>query len=262
MYKDIYVSLDYAREELKRRRNDENLKQMIEKELGGNFMENFKDKPRAVLFRQLCTAENASELYYYRAKYLGAEPLVLEYFDDIFVHFNECKKALGRLRVELADGSPAMLDIMDFHKNEKCKIGEIKTKNGEGLVEFHHNLLDMLGHDFELLDNSKWFHNIGAAREYYYYLMLHFVAHGVLFERFILDPEEDEGESQFASQVVLPAIERIEEKFGLSPLILRLSPEKQSGEEDFFWYSYPPIINDFLLDYAEKNGLNLKKTKI
>ena len=94
----IYVSLDEARSEIKRRWNDVELREKIKKELGEKFMPSFKDNPRGVIFRQICPADNGFEFFFYSAKYINAEPLILEYYDDIFTHINEEKKGLGRLK--------------------------------------------------------------------------------------------------------------------------------------------------------------------
>lgn len=255
--KDIYLSLDEARIELRKRWNDTNLRSVIEKELGKLFMPQFLQKPRGVLFRQICPADNGFEFFYYNSKYIGAEPLVLEYYDDIFVHFNEEKKGLGRLRVVLEDESKAMVDIMNFHENEKRKLGECILKNGEKLVDFHHSLFDALGHRVETIDNTKWFHLIGMAKDYYYYLLLHCVAHGVLFEVF-QDDDEDESEDKFNKQIIFPTIERIQNKLGLRPIVVRLYPDDQSAEDDFFWWRYPSRVNDNIVDYAAKNKFLIK----
>ena len=47
----IYVSLDEARVELKRRWNDVELKKRVEEELGEKFMPSFRDKQRGVTFQ-------------------------------------------------------------------------------------------------------------------------------------------------------------------------------------------------------------------
>ena len=55
---DIYVSLDEAREEIKKRWADTDLKKRIEDELGEKFMSQFYEIPRTVSFRQVCSPDN------------------------------------------------------------------------------------------------------------------------------------------------------------------------------------------------------------
>lgn len=121
-----------------------------------------------------------------------------------FVSFNEEKKGLGRLRIFLEDGTRATADIIDFFANEKKQIGEIALKNGKNLIEFHHELFPVGGYSPSIVaDNSKWFKMFNRASDYYYYLLLHFVCHGVLFETFIIDLKIKRGNSQYLSYFLL-----------------------------------------------------------
>lgn len=243
------MSLDEAREELKKRWSDIVLKKKIEEELGDKFITQFNDSPQGVSFRQVCSPDNGFTFFYQCSKYVGAKPLVLEYHEDIFVHFNEEKKGLGRLRLTLNDGSRVTADIMNFHENEKRKLCQCILKNGQSLIDFHHNLFKASGYDIELHENSDWFKCIGKAANYYYYLLLHFVAHGALFEVFSVE----DGESRLIEEAVEPAMERILEKFGFAPIIVKAYPDNQNVDEDFYWWSYPPILNDKIIQDFDEN---------
>lgn len=263
----INLSLDEARAELAKRWKDVELKARVTKELGANFLPEFADNPRGVLFRQLCSADNNFHFFYQCSNYIGGNPLILEYLDDIFVHFNDAKMGLGRLRVTLEDGTPATVDIMNFHENEKKKLRDVVIKAGGGIVDFHHNLFEVSKYKVTILENSKWFKSIGKASEYYYFLLLHFVAHGFLFETFLtkenLTTQEDyEKECGFTKNIVIPALERINENFGLSPLIVTSFPMNQTSLEDFYWYCYPPHINDYIVEYAREHNLPFKKLSL
>ena len=105
-------------------------------------------------------------------------------------------------------------------------------------------------------DDTDWFLSFDSASEYYYYSLLHFVAHGVLCETFF-----DEGgtnEDSFTHNVVYPAIKKIEEEFNISPMIVRAYPEYQTDDEDFFWWSHSKLVNDYILDYSKRNNLKIK----
>ena len=204
----IHISHDEARAELKKRWNNAELKSAIEKELGGNFIPLFATKPRVVLSRHVITPDNGLSLFFQGAKYVGGIPLVSEFNDDIFVSINEEKKGLGRLRVTIEDGIKATVDVMDFHANEKKKLGDCVLKVGGRLVDFHHDLFNVSGYNIDILDNSKWFTSIGRATNYYYPFFLHFVAHGVLFEN-VESYEENDGGAPFIRDVTTPAIQKI-----------------------------------------------------
>jgi hypothetical protein len=254
----IYVSFDEARAESARRGSDAGLRSRVEAELGEHFMPAFRDLPRGLYPRQLISPDNGFTFFFQGARYVGTEPLVLEFHDDIFTTLNEEKKSLGRLRITQADGTRATIDIMDFHAAEKMKLGDVIIKTGERLVDFHSRLLRQFGYRVDVIDNSAWCRGFGRAAEYYYPLLCHFVAHGVLFETF---DTEDEKEDAFTRGIILPAMERVEQTFGLKPLVVRLYPAEQNDDEDFYWWSYPPAINDYLIKFAEENNLPWRKWK-
>lgn len=254
------MSLDEAREEVARRKNDQELKKGIEAELGKHFLKGFGDFPRGISFRQLCSPDNGFMFFYQCSKYVGLDPLIMEYLDDMFVSFNEEKKGLGRLRIIQKDGKKTTVDIINFHENEKRKLGDVITKTNDSLADFHHNLFKISGVQVDFLEVSEWVHNIGRAAEYYYYFLLHFISHGVLFETFSLEEREGE-EAKFVNDVITLNLEKIEKKFSLKPIIVRLYPEDQNDDEDFYWWSYPSYVNDHIIDYAKNNNLNFKNLK-
>jgi hypothetical protein len=213
-----------------------------------------------VLNRQVASPDNGFLFFYYCAKYINTEPLAWEDYNDRFISLNEEKKGLGRLRVVLEDGTPAMVDIIDFHANEKKKLSECVLKTGEKLIDFHHHLFKICRYGIEMFDNNEWAKNITDAADYYYFMLLNFVAHGILFD--VFQTEEDEGENRFTSEVVLPAIQKVQDKFGLKPLIFRMYPKNQTKEEDFFWWCCPPGVNGYIIDWARKNGLEVKTKEI
>ncbi len=255
----IHVSLDEAREELAKRWQDEKLRESVESELGQYFINSFKDEPRGVIDWCLVSPNNSFTFFLQCANYVKCFPLATEYLGDTFITFNEEKAGLGRLRAYLKDGRKVLVDLIDFSANEKKQIKEIITKSGEGLVDFHHKLITQSGYSIELLDLTSWFRSIGKAKDYYYLYLLHFVAHGVIFENFVMeDDEESETETVFTHEIVLPAIAKIEQKYGLKPLNVRLYPKQQSAEEDFYWWCYPPHVNEYIINYAELHKLALR----
>lgn len=248
-----YFSLNEAREEIKKRWDNVDLKKKVEKELGKNFIPFFdSDKPRSVLFRQLISPDNGFSFFYQESKYIDTKPAVIEYLDDMFVSFNDEKKGYGRLHI-----NSSYIDIIDFHASEKLLLKDLVTKKGENLVEFHHNLIKESGLGVDIFDMSEWFKSIGKAKDYYYLFLLHFLTHGVLFENFILD-EEDDKEVEFTRSIVLPAIDKIRQKFNLEPIIIKMYPDQQTKEEDTYWWSYPPYMEKKIITcLEEKNYLKI-----
>ncbi|MEI6420055.1 MAG: hypothetical protein WCO30_00335 [bacterium] len=235
----LYFTLDEAREEIKKRWGNVELRKKIEADLGVLFMPDFLNAPRSISFRQLISPDNGFMYFYNASKYIGVKPLVMEYEKDIYVSVNVEKKALGKLRVTY-DDKRAYLNIMDFHSQEKKPLEEVTILTGEKLSDFHHGLMQEFGFTDIYKDFSNWFTEIGRASEYYYPLLVHCVTHGMFFD--LLDG--DEHEKSFTETVVLPAVRKIEEKYGLTPIIIKAYPDNQTAEEDFYWFSYPPFVNN------------------
>lgn len=257
---DINISLDEARTELVKRWKDEDLKKTIETELGENFWSEFKHKPRSILWRYIFSPDNGFIFFHQCAYYVNATPLIFEFLRDTYVAVNEEKRGLGRPRVYFPDGKRGLINLIDFNINEKRITGEVVTRCEGKLVDFHHELLGLLKYNLEIKDKADWARNIGKPEYFYYQYLLHFVAHGILFET--IQPEEKSSRAfVFHNNVILPSLKKIKDKFGLSPLIVRVYPENQNEEEDFFWWCYPPKINKYLIEYAKKNNLSFQYLK-
>jgi hypothetical protein len=257
--KDIYISLDEAREEIKKRWGNTELKKAVENELEDNLIHKFNKKMRAVLWRQLQSPDTGFTFFEQCAHFINSEPLALEYIGDKFVTVNDEKKEMGRLHLFLEDGFRARVNIIDFVSNENKPIKDIITTTGESLVDFYHKVTKVSEYKVELQDLTDWCNKIGTAADYYYPFLLHFVAHGVLFETFLSG--EGDYYSDFTEKIVIPNILKIREKFGLKPLIVKLYPEDQDSKEDFYWWSFPPHVNEYLIRYAEAHNLLFNKFK-
>jgi len=250
----LYSSLDEARRELAARWNDRPLRAAIERELGDCLLPEFSQAPRGVLWRCLHSPDNVFTFFYQCARYVGALPLALEFLGDRYSRGNEDKRALGKLRVDTEDGAPATFNLFSSHRWDRRPLSEIVLDDGASLIGFHRDLMQRAGFPVELGDKTDWCRARGKPAEWYYPFLLHFVAHGVLFESYTVNKE-----SEFYASAVFPNIERIRRRFALAPLIVSPLPEPdtQTPREDFYWRSYPPHVNAWLLDYARRNGLAL-----
>ncbi len=252
----LYVSLDEARRELATRWCDKPLRTAVERELGGRLFPEFTNAPRAVLWRCLNSPDNVFTFFHQCARYVGAQPLALEFLGDCYSRGNTEKRALGKLRVTTEDGVPATFNLFSSHRWDRRGLAEVVLDDGTQLIDFHHELIEHAGYPVELRDKTAWCRTQGKPAEWYYPFLLHFVAHGVLFESYTAGSE-----SNFYESAIFPNIERIRRTFGITPLIACPYPEQgtQTEREDFYWRSYPPHINAWLLDYALRNGLALNK---
>lgn len=256
MYQIPYYSLDQAREEIKKRQHDKALKEKVNKFLSSRFIPGLGQEPKAALIRSVLSPDSGFDFFYYCSKYIGLEPLIAEYTDDLFVGLSEEKLGLARLRITLEDNSKKLVDIVDFKVYHGKKIPEVKVVDDRSLIDFHHDLFKLTDYKFSPEDISGYFHSFGKPSEYYPYYFANFIVHGVLFENFAIDSETHE--KNFTNNVVVGSLEKIKEMFGVYPIIVRLYPEDQTSTEDFFWWSYNKNINDKLIKFSLENKCKIK----
>ncbi len=122
-------------------------------------------------------------------------------------------------------------------------LQEIATLWGQRLISFHHELLSMrpsLSH-VETHDASDWYVEHGpSAQQYYTDFFTLFIDHAILFESFLVTPQEE----QFTSEIIIPAFEAAYARRGLRPLICRLDPPDTEG--DSYWLQYPQELEVFV----------------
>lgn len=255
-FEDIHHSLDQARDRVILNANNVELQEKIKNELGDDFWPEFNNSQKGLLWRNVLTPDNSFVFYMSCCRYIGIEPVCFEFLGDTYVSINEEKKGLGQLKILLDDSCRAKVNIMDLHYWNKRLLSEIKLKTGENLVDFHHDLLKRSGYKVVLRDNTEWAHKHKKPVEWYYKYLLHFVVNGVLFDTFFF-----ENDKKFLNEVVFPAIEKIEIKYGMKPLIVSLFPDpnNQTDEEDFYWWSYPPILNKYIIELVRERGLTVIK---
>lgn len=233
---DLYSKFYYAISEVGARWEDEELRKNVEKFLGGDIPEALQCGPNVILSRYVATPNMEFNYFCDLAALSGLNSVYFEFAEDKFIAKNPSKYYLGRLFS--ANGSNNILRIVDFNKNEGRKLREVTTVEGKNLVQFHHEILDIAVATSSLkkpvvYDFSRWFldHRNKDGFYYLHYLAL-FVCHGILFENFLYDKLE----ADFTDNIVIPAFKKIEELFGVKPLIFPLLPLKV--EEENYWYGY------------------------
>lgn len=232
----LYSKFFDASAEVRKRWENKELRREVEKFLGGDIPIVLQDGPKAVLVRYVASPNLEFNYFCDLAELSGLNSVYFEYTEDKFVTKNLSKYYLCKL--SSSNGSNKTIKIIDFNKNEGKKLRDVVTIEGKSLVQFHHELLDMAvaTSSFQkpvVYDFSRWFldHRNKDGFYYLHYLAL-FVCHGVLFENFLYDKQE----ADFTENIVIPAFKKIEELFGVSPLIFPLQPLKLEREKN--WYGY------------------------
>ena len=241
----LYTEPRIALWELKQRRADPILKKSVRRSLGSSATEILKkfSQPRAVFFRQVATPTHETIRFLKFAKQMGLKPLILEYYDDKFVSSeNRSKRSLGKMPIYQYTGSDGrdMVEyetVCNFNISTGKKFKDVVCLNGEQLIPFHHRLfrtLTGLNPKTYCFDASDWFKSAGKKAETYYeQLLTFFIRDGILFENFM----PFRSESAFTKTIIAPAFERLNNIYGVKPLIVRLLPENEEMRQ--FWDAYP-----------------------
>ncbi len=236
----LYIPLQEAKLEIKRRFADDNLRAKVVEFLGGDLPPVFSQEPRAVSIIHIASPHLAFSHFIHGAHQLGLKPLVFEYLDDLFLTTNFDKASLGKMTFSLGRDKNGSItktsrQVIDLSgKEEKKPFHQIKTLWGENFIDFHHRLLANTFPEAEVYDGSQWYHKKGAsAKIYYRYVMALFICHGVLFENFLLDKNEIE----FTNNIIIPAFREVRDFFDLEPLIVPIAP--LDVQEDRSWWYYP-----------------------
>lgn len=240
--KNIYVSLEEAKEEIWKRWNDKALRKKVEDFLGGDIPEPFRNEPRAVLARPITTPDIEHMYFLEMAKQLDLSPCSFEYAEDKFYTVNADKLGLAKMHFYCGKDATGkekidIKKVVNFKESEGKKFKDMRTLSGENFIDFHHKILKSVSSNIELFDGSSWYQSKGQnAMEYYPYFLALFICNGILFENFLLD----EVEGKFTHDVFLVALRKTETIFGMQPLIVPAIPKEHIDEQS--WWCYPESI--------------------
>jgi hypothetical protein len=197
----------------------------------------------AVFARQVATPSHEVARFLSMTVTYNLRPLFFEFHDDKFVTRNRCKFALARMRFAdtiNTNNDGALTDVLDIQACQGRSFASISTKWGEPFVKFHHRLFREVFPiipDSAFFDGSGWLHSHGLSpRKYYPAFLSLFVSGCVLFESYLLGPDE----LDFTENIVMPAFDSVSKAFGRRPLIVRLDPPDSEGNS--FWLSYPTSL--------------------
>jgi hypothetical protein len=142
--------------------------------------------------------------------------------------------------------------VIDLSNHEGKQFCDIQTIWDENFVDFHHRLLSQTPFEVNRADISTWYKsNGGSAKGYYPLYLALFICHGILFENFITNKEEEE----FSRTVVFPAFKAVENHFGVRPLIVPIAPHDTAC--DIYWRCYPSYLEEIVLKDLARYRQNL-----
>jgi len=176
----------------------------------------------------------------------------IEYTKDRFTSKNSSKYHLCRLffhdgKSKNGKNRISGLKIANMTEADGKNLDSLQTNWNEKLVEFHHRLDILMVPDMidRIFDVSTWNKRHGKTiKEFYIFYLSLFICNGILFENYLLNNEEID----FTKKTVVPLFNKVYDKFGIKPLVVRMLPEK--NEEELFWFHYEgylkPVIKEMI----------------
>ncbi len=250
-----FTPLCLAIKQLEERRRDAELRDRIERYFRSDIPAHFRNGPVLYLARHVATPNRETLLFLERCERHQYQAVIGQDLNDVFVSHNSLKRSLGKLPVVRGqDRSGAEIieyvTVLDFNSSQGRQLHELQTFAGTSLVEFHVSLFNELNiRPPHLADETAWIdrHHRGRLTEHYKQHLALFLAHGVLFEYFLLSVP---AERQFLRAVFAPAFEFIHDMFGVRPLVVPLVDP--GTEEERNWEAYPLQLMDFVQGHARR----------
>lgn len=246
----LYTPLSTALQELDRRRNDPVLRKRIQDYFATSpCPRGLGAEPKIVMAPPLVSPNFELKYFLDICTSVPIQSMFLEFTQDKFVHLNFEKRHLGNMifykktphaRAEVSGA----IRIVDFEKEQGKPFTAIETIQGENFVDFHHRLVSQYLPDtpIERYDFSEWFiasRSFSPEFRYLRYLGL-FLCDGILCSNFVTEKYH----SPFTRAYVIPAFKKLEELFGVQPLIVPIEPLETDA--DPFWCYYPEEIRQWL----------------
>lgn len=238
---DIYTPLSVAKEEIWKRWNDKELRKKVEDFLNGSIPDFLKKNPHSLLVRQITSPDMEFFLFRDLSRMIDLKSLFVEFCEDKFASCNPDKYYRCNMYFFEGKGKGGgniikSKKVVDFDVFDGKKIREVETLWKTPLLDFHHSLIKEICPEAleNIVDVSDWVMKNGkTANKFYLHYLAWFICHGVLFENFPIDGKE----GKFTRELVLPNIKKLEQEFGVKPLIVPVIPIED--QENFFWWSYP-----------------------
>lgn len=234
----MYILLEEAKEEVWKRWNNADLRRRV-LEYVGELPDGYGAEPCAVLSRHVATPNFEAHRFHDIAHPTGLQMMCDVYPADKFCTKNPDKYWLGKMAFHSGKGKNngdrlTNVKLVLFHTEDGKVFSDMATLWGDDFVSFHQRLFGYYFPDIRCIDNSDWTRNAGTSLlDYYRRFLAIFVCHGILFENFLTE-HDDEG--TLTQNVVGPAFRHITEFFGYKPLIVRLRLQENDASPYWSWY--------------------------
>ena len=248
-----------ALEEIEIRAGNEELKAKVLEYLSNDLPECMQQDPVLDLARHVATPNFETLRFIHLLEPLDLDIVISQDSKDRFVPANMLKKSLAKMpictRIQQSEGrfneQYQNISIIDFASAQGKPFTEIETLWGEPLIDFHNSLfVSFTKSNVHIVDDAAWIdrNHRGNLLEHYKKFLALFLVHGILFEDYLVEDEEEEF---FKTEILGPAFTFVEKTFGYRPLIVQLTPT--SVESERFWLSYPKEALSILKERLSPN---------
>lgn len=249
----IHTELNDAVFRITERRKDNRLVKEIESYLGHDVPSHFQqNKPVFYLSRYVATPDYETLFYIEQVKKYDCPIIIGEDSKDKLTSHSSLKRNLLKLPVvtgesKNGEGIIQCRRVSDMNAEQGKTMDEAELINGEPLINLHHYLAkQLLPKNIQIVDESEWVNRNfrGKLVQLYEQMLALFITHGIMME--IYEPYEID----FMENVVLPAMESTEKRFGYKPLLAPLVQKNNKKITDF--NSYPKSVLKHIDDFFSK----------
>lgn len=236
----VYTPISLAVKTLHERQSDT----LLRKKVDDFFIKHGIPKPllenlKAVVSRSIATPNFEMKYFFEMSEMVGLEPIIFEY-PGKFVNVNPDKYFLAKMSfVKVHEGHRFISEkynLIDFNSNEGKPFSDIKTQNGENVIDFHHRIFSKVFPDKydSVHDFSDWFDKTKNTEDVYYFVFFSlFIVNGILFENYF---SQDDAEYKFFCDKIIGSFNKVEEYFGVKPLVVPLLPLRSELAKEWLWY--------------------------
>lgn len=236
----VYTPLSAAMKILKERRNDFELQRKVDAFFGTvGIPRELVGKQKAVISRCIATPNLEIKYFFEMSELLNLEPQIFEY-PGKFVNINTDKYMLSKMHFLTKREGHSLISekksVIDFNASEGKMFKEIATVTGEPIIDLHHRLFEVQYPDkySSISDFTDWFDATKNYNDEYYFCFFSlFIVNGVLFENYF---SQDDREYSFFCEKIYGSFKKVEEYFGVKPLIVPLLPLRGELAKEWLWY--------------------------
>jgi len=183
--------------------------------------------------RQVPTFRMEDAVFATMARAAQLEPVWMGYVADKFSTLSSTKRSYLQPSVwarNNSSGEPivAKKKMCDVNTYVGARLNTVETKEGGLMTQWHNSRLQSMVPGARITDDSDWMLKYGSPERYYESFLSVFVAHGVLFEDYH-GGESGEKLDSFTTDIFEPTVERLIERFGVGPNLVRMPWHSEMG---------------------------------